>query len=248
MTDAQNATRAIHAALRNDWKEAIKLNLDLLKTDKENVDALNRLAFAYLRSDDSFHAKKIFTKVLTLDPYNPIATKNVRKLSTTGGASLADARSTSTPLSPLMFLEEPGITRVAPCVNVAPEKVLATLSYGQEVYLKAKKHCVEIRDGKDRYLGAIPDDLSHKLIDFLDGGNTYTVVIRSIGKNALSVFIRETKRGKKFAHDPSFVGTSAYVGFTTKADYAPGEGPDVSATGEETEEEPPEEEDNAART
>ncbi|MEK7592318.1 MAG: hypothetical protein AAB508_02875 [Patescibacteria group bacterium] len=247
MTDAQNTARAIQAALRNDWKEAVKLNIDILKEDKENVDALNRLAFAYLRTDDTFHAKKIFTKVLTLDPYNPIATKNVKKLSTTG-VTISDTNASSSPLSPLMFLEEPGVTRVAPCVNIAPDKVLATLSYGQQVFLKAKKHCVEIRDSKDQYLGAIPDDLSHKLIDFLEGGNTYTVVIRSIGKNALSVFIRETSRGKKFAHDPSFVGTSAYVGFASKADYAPGEGPDVSATGEESEEEPPEEEDTGSHT
>jgi tetratricopeptide (TPR) repeat protein len=247
MTDAQNTARAIQAALRNDWKEAIKLNIDILKEDKENVDALNRLAFAYLRTDDTFHAKKIFTKVLTLDPYNPIATKNVKKLSTTG-VTISIPQASSPPLSPLMFLEEPGVTRVAPCVNIAPDKILATLSYGQQVFLKAKKHCVEIRDSKDLYLGAIPDDLSHKLIDFLEGGNTYTVVIRSIGKNALSVFIRETSRGKKFAHDPSFVGTSAYVGFASKADYAPGEGPDVSATGEESDDEQPEEEDTISHT
>ncbi|MBI5613668.1 hypothetical protein HY947_01980 [Candidatus Gottesmanbacteria bacterium] len=248
MTDAQNTVRAINAALRNDWKTAIKLNLEILNTEKENVDALNRLAFAYLRTDDTFHAKKIFAKVLLLDPYNPIATKNIKKLSTVSNGQSTGNKASSVPLSPLMFLEEPGVTRVAPCVNVAPEKILATLSYGQEVYLKAKRHCVEIRDSKDQYLGAIPDDLSHKLIDFLAGGNTYTVVIRSIGKNALSVFIRETARGKKFAHDPSFVGTSAYVGFSSKADYAPGEGPDVSATGEETEEEPAEEEDSASHT
>jgi tetratricopeptide (TPR) repeat protein len=243
MIDARLASNAIHFALKNDWKEAIKLNLEILKQDKENVDALNRLAFAYFKTDDTLHAKKIFAKVLSLDPYNPIATKNIKKLSAPSGTDGTNRRTASAPLSPLMFLEEPGVTRVAPCVNIAPEKILITLSCGQEVYLKAKKYCVEIRDSKDQYLAALPDDLSHKLIDFLDGGNTYAVVIRSIGKNALSVFIRETSRGKKFRHDPSFVGTSGYVGFSSKSEYVPGEGPDVSTTGEESDEELAEEED-----
>lgn len=49
---------AISAALAQDWNEAIRINLALLKTDKTNISLLNRLGFAYLQSGQLTLAKK----------------------------------------------------------------------------------------------------------------------------------------------------------------------------------------------
>ena len=40
----QKSQEAINAALTQDWKKALDLNLEILKNDPENTDTLNRLA------------------------------------------------------------------------------------------------------------------------------------------------------------------------------------------------------------
>ena len=97
------------------------------------------------------------------------------------------------------------------CVHLAPAQILSSLTHGQEVYLKAKNHCVEVRDGQHRYIAALPDDLSFKLLKFLAGGNQYQVVIKGVEKKSLHIFLRETSRGKRFTNQPSFTTTVAYL-------------------------------------
>ncbi|MFZ2024932.1 MAG: tetratricopeptide repeat protein [Microgenomates group bacterium] len=209
MIDASKLDDAIKAALQQDWKTAIELNTEILKTDKKNVDAHNRLGFAYLKSGQIKKAKEIFEKVLTLDKYNQIATKNLQKLLALKKGGLLTANSSD--ISPLLFLEEPGKTKVVDCINAAPMNVLTGLTCGQEVYLKPKKHTIEIRDQHEKYLGALPDDVAFKMIKFITAGNTYSIFVKGISKNCISVFIRELKRGKKLQNQPSFIGTTNYM-------------------------------------
>lgn len=204
---------AIACALKQDWQNAIRINTTLLKEDKGNIDAHNRLGFAYLKTGQIVLAKKTFQKVLNIDPYNQIALKNLKKL---GTVKLKDLQENGgNHISPIMFLEEPGRTKIVTCINVAPTNILSTLSCGQEVYLRAKKYCVEIRTTNNTYLGALPDDLSFKLIKFLAGGNEYQAIVKMAAKNTLIVFLRETNRGKKFSNQPSFI--SSPVGTFTKS-------------------------------
>jgi tetratricopeptide (TPR) repeat protein len=224
---------AVTAALSQNWKDAIRINSSLLKTDEKNIDALNRLGFAYLQTGQPTQAKRCFQKVLTLDPYNQIALKNSKK--NVNGKKKNGEKQETHIISPMIFLEEPGITKVAPCINLAPVQVLTTLSAGQAVTLHAKKHTVEIRDTHDAYLGALPDDLSFKLIKLLAVGNTYTAIIKSVDKKMLVVLIREISRSKKLADQPSFIATTSYVPFS-QSDNANGDQPDTTATGEEEEE------------
>lgn len=206
MSEGATSEAAIAAALTQNWREAIRINSALLKLNSHDTDVLNRLGFAYLQSGQFSQAKKMLHKVLELDPYNQIASRNIKKLSTLKRKDLS--KTAQCRISPLMFLEDPGKTKIAVCVNPAPLRILSTLVAGQEVQLKAKNHCVEIRDNKNTYLGALPDDLSFKLIKFISCGNRYQVSIKGIGKNSLTVFLRELSRGKRFAHQPSFISTS----------------------------------------
>jgi tetratricopeptide (TPR) repeat protein len=203
---------AISAALVQDWKEAIRINTALLKSNKENISLLNRLGFAYLQSGQFPLAKKTFTKVLKLDPYNQIAEKNLKKLGNVKQKDIVGSgRKQGTPMS---FLEEPGKTKIVECVNAAPFPVLSCISPGEEVELKAKNHVVEVRSLNNTYLAALPDDLSFRLIKFLAVGNTYQALVKSVNKNALILFIRELTRGKRFETQPSFASTAMYVPFT----------------------------------
>lgn len=202
---------AISAALAQDWKEAIRINLALLKTNKNNISLLNRLGFAYLQCGQISDAKKTFLKVTKLDTYNQIAAKNLKKLGVVRQKDLIKTKRTQ--VTPMSFLEEPGKTKIVECVNCAPLPVLLTVSPGEEAELKAKNHVVEARSSQNVYLGALPDDLSFRLIKFLGVGNTYQALIKSVGKNSLTLFLRETSRGKRFANQPSFSSTALYVPF-----------------------------------
>ena len=211
---------AIAAALSQDWPEAIKINTALLKTDKQNVNILNRLGFAYLQDGQLTEAKKTFLKVTKLDTYNQIALKNLKKLTTVRQKDIVKMPKRT--ISPMFFLEEPGKTKIVECVNAAPVAMLSSACPGEEVVLHAKNHVVEIRNLHNVYLAALPDDLSFRLIKFLAGGNTYQVLIKSIGKNSLTVFLRERTRGKRFATQPSFASTGIYMPFGS-TDRAPAE-------------------------
>jgi len=230
MIDASTQEDAIQAALRQDWKEAIRLNTIILKTEKKNIDAHNRLGFAYLKSGQIKKAKETFEKVQKLDCYNQIAAKNLKKLTSTKREALITTNTYD--ISPLLFLEEPGKTKVVDCINAAPMNILTCLTCGQEVFLKPKKHTVEVRDQHDKYLGALPDDVAFKIIKLLLAGNTYSVFVRGISKNCISVFIRELSRGKRLKNQPSFIGTTNYIPYQREHTH-----PDIKPPGDEEGEE-----------
>lgn len=227
---------AIDKALVRDWQEAVHINGLILEKNEEDIDALNRLAFAYTQTGAFDRAKRMYQKVIKLDPYNQIATKNLKRF---GSMKKNKTSKDSGLVSPLMFLEEPGKTKIVSLVNLAPEKVLAILHAGQEVSIKIKRHAVEVRDAQNTYLGALPDDLSFKLMKFMAGGNRYHTVIKSIGKNQLLIFIREVERGKQFTNQPSFVNA---INFFPMAPVTPIDTDvDTKETGEEDEEKQKEE-------
>lgn len=205
---------AVSAALKGDWKEAIRINIEVLDKSKNNLDALNRLGYAYLKIGQLTNAKNTFQKVLDLDPYNQIALKNNKLAAVVKKKDISVGDKTK--LSPMQFLEDPGKTKIASCVNLAPNEILSLLSPGQEIYLKAKNHVVELRNVGNKYLGALPDDISFRLIKLLSAGNTYQVIVKGVNKNSLVVLIRELSRGRRFANQPSFISqtVTSYTPFS----------------------------------
>ena len=233
MTDSHLPADAVAAALAQNWKEAIRINTAILKGQKDNIEALSRLAYAYLKTGQLSVAKKTYEKVLAIDQYNHIALKNIKKL---GSLKKKDLTSDfDYHLSPLMFLEEPGKTKIVDCIHVAPNPVISTLSAGEEVQLKAKNHCIEIRSMQNNYLAALPDDTSFKLIKMLAAGNTYQAIVKGVEKNGLKILIRELSRGKRFANQPSFTTTTSYIPFSKGGSTMGADTPDMTPTGEEGE-------------
>lgn len=236
MTADALSQEAISAALAQDWSRAVSLNANVIKQDPTNLDALNRLGFAYLKLGDFTHAKQFFTKVLKIDKYNQIAQNNAKKLSL--AKTSTRVKLTQGVISPSLFLEEPGKTKIVDCVNVAQTCILSTLSYGQPVALKPKKHSIELRDANDQYLGALPDDISFKLLKFINKGNQYAAYIKSVSKSCLSIIIRETHRGSKLKNQPSFITTTNYIPFVRgdgqKSENANEEDEEKTANGDES--------------
>lgn len=204
------AQLAAQAALYSNWDEAILINERILKANRENVEALNRLARAMVCIGQLPKAQKLYKKVLDIDPYNIIARKNFDKISKSEpGQVRANGQKAPIIVSNLssLFVSEPGKTKVINLLNLAPSNILAVLNFGEQLSLKAKNHSVAVTTCDGIYLGALPDDLAHKLIAFISGGNKYEAYIKAVSPKSLTVFIREVFRSQRFTNQPSFQST-----------------------------------------
>lgn len=202
------AQAAITAALTNNWPEAAKINKKIVTRQNNDIEALLRLARAFACLGQTPKAQKIYKKVLEIDPYNLIATKNLEKLTKTNGNEVSHNGNGQTVTAPVnvsqIFLYEPGKTKIVNLLNLAPPQILATLSCGDPVNLNPKNHSITITTPDGIYLGAFPDDLAHRLIALIAAGNKYHAYVKSATTKVLTVFIKETERSSKFANQPSF--------------------------------------------
>lgn len=199
---ADLALLAIEAAQKNDWPQAVKLNLRILSQSPADIDALNRLAHAYCELGKISQAKRVYHQVLQIDPYNPLAKKKLKQLNDFKREQVLPPGPNHT-FSSCFFLEEPGKTKVVTLINPAPASVLLTLSPGDPVDLVLKKHQVAVTREKT-YLGAFPDDLAHRVIYLTRLGNKYEATVLSVEGNTCQIFLQETKRGKRLGNQPSF--------------------------------------------
>ena len=238
------AETAIAAALSYNWKESIRINTLLIKENKNDIATLNRLGYAYAQNGQKTLAKATLEKVLKLDAYNQIALKHVKNLGS------IKRKTIQTPIlnhvSPLSFLEEPGVTKIISCVNLAPAQTLNTLNPGMELTLKPRNHCVEVRIAPNTYIAALPDDISFKLLRLIASGNRYQALVKGVAKKSLILMIREISRGKKFANQPSFTSPSISISSGSHSGVSrDNEKPNTMATGEGEGEEEEEKEDQS---
>lgn len=191
-------TQAIQTALVGDWNAAVTINQTILEEFPDDIDTLNRLAFAYASIGNAKEAKSLYQKVLSLDVHNPIALRNLKRLN--GGAT-----SSNHPIQMNnIFIEEPGKTKVVELINVAEKKILAQLRAGEYVILQVKRMKTFVLDGQKQYIGMLPDDVGRRLIEFINGGNEYEAYVKTIDNLRLLIFIKETKRSARFKNQPSF--------------------------------------------
>ena len=210
MANPATSEAAIAAALTHNWPFAIRINTLLLKEDTSNIASLNRLGYAYTQNGQRVLAKTTFEKVLKLDPYNQIALKHTKNLGSVKKKVLPPSAQ-GYHISPLSFLEEPGVTKIVAAVNLAPTQTLSSLTPGMEITLKPRNHCVEVRIHPNTYIGALPDDISFKLLKLIAAGNRYQAIIKGVDKKSLTLMLREVSRGKKFANQPSFTSPSLSI-------------------------------------
>lgn len=210
---------AIAAALSLDWQKALDINNKILSECPDDVDCLNRIGKAYMEMGDFKKAALTFKQVLKLNKYDPIATRNLARVQNSPAPkknSHSDGHAPQNPTSRLLvsFLEEPGKTKVISLVNLAPTKTLLSLNNAYPIQLISKRHTVFVEGMTGNYLGALPDDIAHRLLVLIKGGNKYEGFVKSCSKNALTVFLKETFRAKKFHNTPSFPTTGAdYLSF-----------------------------------
>lgn len=209
---SQNLSQlAIDAALDYRWDEALTLNKQIIKLDPQNIDGLTRLARVYMEMGRSNLAKKYYSEVIKIDPYNPIALKNlkiIKSFKSIGNINIINHTSGTARLSPSLFLQEPGKTKIVNLLKVAEPQKLSQAYCGMPVKIVIKNRKIAIVDTNGNYLGVLPDDINHFLLRLLKGGSKYDLFIKSIKVNAMSVLIKETFRSKRFKNQPSFLENS----------------------------------------
>ncbi len=230
--------QAIQTALTGDWDTAIHLNIELLKETPDDIETLNRLAFAYGIVGNHDMAKKTYEKVLEVDIQNPIALRGLKRLTTTQSDCNKEYSSHASQKFTNMFLEESGKTKIINLANVAGPKILSALRTGEQLVLSVKRSKVFVLDWQKQYVGMIPDNIGNRLIKFLTGGNCYEAYVKCIAVNKVTIFVKETKRVNKFKDQASFLSTGIGVSFssidTPHKDYSRFKMPLWSSPSEET--------------
>lgn len=207
---------AINAALNNDWKKAVEINLLILKESPQDTETLNRLSHAYKEIGMIGKAKSTYKKVLELDPYNSIATNNLAKLASLSKKDLnASQRDVNYPTlrAADLFLEEPGKTKVVDLQDLAMGNILATLHTGDPVILEPHAGEVVAIYGKRR-LGKLPPELTIKIADAIRKGSKFSAVVKSVlirksrQDTLVSIFIREVFRSPRLITPPFLPSTN----------------------------------------
>lgn len=217
--------QAISAALSSNWEEALKINQQIIEVDPKNVDVLNRMGRAYFELGDLAESKKYFENSLKNDPYNQIAAKFLKRIETFKKTGVKLESYTNKQNLPMpntrvtsdFFIEEPGKSKLVNLLKVAEPHKLSLLSPGEIVNLVVKNRGITITDQSNKYLGVVPDDLSHLLIRLIHGGNKYQASIRTIRTNSITILVREAFRSARFKNQPSFLdGLNISVGYSSE--------------------------------
>lgn len=194
------AQQAIEKALSGQWESAKEINLLIIKKDPNNIEAMNRLSKSYFELGNIKAAKTIINNILKIDPYNPIALrcfdkwKNLKKVE----------RNTSKQMSPDMFLEEPGKTKIVHLIHPCDKPIMAKLNCGDIVFGSVKSHRISIVSDSGKYIGKLPDDVSIRMKKLMRIGYQYVLAIKSVDANGIKVFIRETFHPSKHSSKTSF--------------------------------------------
>lgn len=194
--------QAIEAAMRSDWEKAIKLNEQILKSEKKNVDAYLRLGFANMQAGKIRVAKKHYKKALLIQPGNLAIQESLERIKILESKRVNRLKNVN--LDPYLFLDSPGKTKTVTLVNCGQKSVLARLTIGQELSLLVKKRRVEVRTKEGDYVGCLPDDISKRLTIFIKAGSVFQAFVKESNLKQTVVFLKEFKKGKKVTKYISF--------------------------------------------
>lgn len=197
--------QAIYTALKGDWEKAITLNKTLVKDNPNDIDALNRLAFAFSILGKAKDAKNIYKKVLEIDALNPLALRNLKKILDDKGPKNSIKKDSISINVSNAFIEEPGKTKVVEVINIAQPEIISRLRTGQSLSFSVKRFRIFLLAKPKQYVGMLPDNIGKRLIEFIKAGNLYEAFVKSVSNYHLIVFIKETKRASRLKDQPSFI-------------------------------------------
>ena len=185
--------QAIDAALSGRWSDAVNFNQQIIAKNTSNVDAMNRLAYAHAKCGNIKEACDIYQKVLKLDSYNPLATKNLAKFKLYhGNPKKTQNNLEHSIISPGLFLSDVGKTKTVNLIHLASQDILQDIAVGIEVYSLPKRFELHIRDINNQYLGTLPDDIGHPLLKLFKNNDQpdCRFFVKDVTNNRVTIFIK----------------------------------------------------------
>ena len=194
---------AIALAMQSRWQEAVNINQSIVELFPTDIDAYNRLGRAYMELGEFRKAKEAYSRAIQHDPHNPIAQRNLQRLSLLRDSKVS-VKEERREASPDLFIGEMGKAGVVNLQDLAPKEVLAKMAAGNQVYLKVRGRQLAIENESGDYLGLVEPPHGFRLAKLMEGGNKYAAAIVNIDNSNARVIIRET-----FQH-PSQVGRLSF--------------------------------------
>lgn len=202
------SNKAIDAALRNNWQEAIEINVGLLERYPDDIDTLNRLARAYFESGKASRAREIYRNILKLDPYNPIASKNIEKISDIKNSDIKTNGHTPQPVISVvdLFLEDPGQTEILKVINSRTNKNTAQISIADQLELRSSYSKTEAFFNSKK-VGILEELWGEKIAKAIRSGCRFEAHVVSIDtkqKDPISLFVRVKELSKDYEQKTFF--------------------------------------------
>jgi tetratricopeptide (TPR) repeat protein len=185
--------QAIHAALSGNWPEAISINSQLVEKNPLDVDAYNRLAFAQAQLNDISSACKTYQKILSIDPENPIALKNLARFKEIHNC-IKHENGYGTPVNPEEFISDTHKIRLVTLVHPAPPSVLAAVCPGQKLVSHRKGYEIQIQDENNVYVGSLPDDIGRLIIKNQE--TLYEYFVKEVQDKTVIIVLKQHQRDK----------------------------------------------------
>jgi hypothetical protein len=182
---------AIALAMQSRWQEAITINQSIIELFPTDIDAYNRLGRAHMEIGEFAKAKDAYNRAIELDPHNPIAQRNLQRLSLLPDSQVS-VKEERREAAPDLFIGEMGKAGVVSLQDLAPKEVLAKVAAGNQVYLKVRGRQLAVENESGDYLGLVEPPHGFRLAKLMEGGNKYTAAIVNIDHNSARVIIRET--------------------------------------------------------
>jgi len=204
----QMTEEAIRLAVAGDWKRAAEANGAILDLFPDDVEAANRLGKAYTELGQPKKAIQAYQRTLEIDAFNNIARRNLERLEQAGGA--AKAARGKKPKTGADRGGTPALVSSAAAAEFRLQQAnpaeIAKLEPGDAASLQPNARGVAVLSEDGVILGYIEPKAGLRLRRMVEGGNRYTVTIRSISDHGQAiVFIREIHR------DPSLVGQASFL-------------------------------------
>jgi len=186
----QRSKEAIDLAMQARWKEAVTVNREIVQDFPEDVDAYNRLGRAYLELGKYKQAREAYESAVKLDPYNAIASRNIRRLNDIKETDRAEVETVK--VEPQQFIEEIGKAGVVTLSELAPKEKRARVVAGDRVNLKANGSLLTVESSRGEYIGRVETKHSQRLARLILGGNQYSATVVRSTAETMTVMIRET--------------------------------------------------------
>ena len=182
---------AAELAMQGKWDEAVAVNREIVSDHPDNVDALNRLGKSLLETGLIKDAINTFRNALNLSPNNPIAIKNLHKLTEKYSTKTTKIQKIKPMSWPKSANEEYGKVAIVDLVNQTNKGALETVEDGEEIQLAIMDKIVKAISINGSRIGQVEPKLGARISKLIKAGNEYKAFIRKIDGNRVKLLIRE---------------------------------------------------------